>query len=258
MIEDDSTPSERLEQSIKTPCPTDPEDDEKWNALLTALTSEFDEHEQAFADVRDAKFVDTATEAQLEKLAGLFELDRRTNEDVDEFRARIKVALRTQTTSATLSEIREMIAVLMAIDPSSIELQEPDDEILWLEPRIPADAVGQSNVRPNFLDELLADATAAGVNANTLLLADRVMVHTSTWRTMSATPRTTGLSASEYPALSTGHLALSRKTSATPTHNVMSPINTIAITLDTTISTRAIDRLSSGSLGELSDGTFLN
>jgi len=169
MIEDDTTPSERIEDSIKSPYP---EDGDVWGALSEALSSEFEEHEAALEDVRAAKFVDEATEAQLEKLAGLFELDRRTTETLGEFRARIKIALRAQVTSATLSEIREMIAVLLDVPADSFELREPGDEIFILEPRLAADAVGESSVRPNVLDELLGDVSAAGVNADAVLLAE--------------------------------------------------------------------------------------
>jgi len=169
MIKDDTTPSERIEESIKSPYP---EDGDVWGALSEALASEFEEHEAALEDVRAAKFVDEATEAQLEKLADLFELDRRTTETLGEFRARIKVALRTQITSATLPEIREMIAVLLDVPTDSFELREPEDEILILEPRLSADAVGASDVRPNVLDELLGDVSAAGVNADAVLLAE--------------------------------------------------------------------------------------
>lgn len=187
MIEDDGTSSERLKKSIKTPYPTDTEEGEKWNALLTILASEFDEHDQALADVRDAKFVNSASEEELEALAELFELNRQTNESIAEFRARVKVALRSQTTSATLSEIREMIAVLMGIDRAAIDLKEPDSEILTLHPRIPADAVGQSDVRPSYLNNLLTDVSAAGVTADSRFLAGDATVRIIVASTLVAT-----------------------------------------------------------------------
>jgi hypothetical protein len=169
MIEDDTSPSERIKDSIKSPYS---EDGDVWGALSEALVSEFEEHEAALDDVRAAKFVDEATEAQLEKLADLFELDRRTTETLEEFRARIKIALQKQVTSATLPEIRQIIAVLLDLDPSSFELREPEDKILILEPRFPVDAVGEFDVPPNVLDELLGDVSAGGVNADAVLLAE--------------------------------------------------------------------------------------
>jgi hypothetical protein len=171
MIEDDTTPAKRIEASLKTPYS---EDGNVWSAFTEALASEFESYEAALEDVRAAKFVDSASDAQLKKIADLFNLNRRTDETLSEFQARIKIALRTQTTSTTLPEIREMIAVLLDIDPTSIEIEEPDDEILILTPRIPAGIVEESDVRVAYLNDLLNDISAAGVEAEATLLIDLV------------------------------------------------------------------------------------
>jgi len=156
----DGTPRERLAANLKTPYSAG---GEKWSALLDAFAAEFEELEAVREQVRAAKFVETADAASLERLAKRFDLERRTNEPLVEFRARVKVALRSQLSSGTLSEIREVITVLLDIDRQDVELREPDDEAASLNPRLSADVMGQSEIRPQSLNESLQSTTAAGV-----------------------------------------------------------------------------------------------
>jgi hypothetical protein len=253
MIDDDTTSSERIEDSIKSPYP---EDGDVWGALSEALASEFEEHEAALKDVRAAKFVDEAAEAQLEKLADLFEFDRWTTETLGEFRARIKIALRTQITSATLPEIREMIAVLLDVDPRSLELREPEGEILILEPRIPADAVGASNVRPNVLNELLGDVSAAGVNANVVLLAKSSSIRVVADSVEHDTLSVGNLSAAELWSISEGEGDLSDAPQL-PTQNSVEEGFVIGSASDVSTATLRTEAVSSTTMGELSNGSSL-
>jgi len=115
------TPRERLEESLTSPY--DPEE-QTWSALLTALANEFDDHEQTLDDVFVEKFIDSATGEQLNKIASLFEMERRASETVAAFRARVKTGLRAQLTSATVDEIKEVAALLLSADTSEIILEE--------------------------------------------------------------------------------------------------------------------------------------
>ena len=115
------TPRERLEESLTSPY--DPEE-QTWSALLTALANEFDDHEQTLDDVFVEKFIDSATGEQLNKIASLFEMERRGSETVAAFRARVKTGLRAQLTSATVDEIKEVAALLLNADTSEIILEE--------------------------------------------------------------------------------------------------------------------------------------
>ena len=115
------TPRERLEESLTSPY--DPEE-QTWSALLTALANEFDDHEQTLDDVFAEKFIDSATGEQLNKIASLFEMERRGSETVAAFRARVKTGLRAQLTSATVDEIKEVAALLLSADTSEIILEE--------------------------------------------------------------------------------------------------------------------------------------
>lgn len=118
----DDTPRERLEEILKTPYPAD---GEVWSAFLAALSSEFDDFESELDTILGQKFVETATGEPLNKIADIFELDRHSTESLDEFRARIKAALRSQITSATLPEIREVAALLLESETDAVPVEEP-------------------------------------------------------------------------------------------------------------------------------------
>ena len=182
-IDPDSSPIERLEANLKTPYPTG---NTVWSAFLEAMAAELEELETVRKQVLASKFLDTANVAQLERLATIFDLSRRTGEPVTEFRARVKTALRSQIGSGTLSEIGEMIVVLLEIDREDVELFEPEDEVALLEPRIPADVMGEAEVRPPVLNDLLGDVSAAGVKAKANFLADTGRLRL---RPLSARPR---------------------------------------------------------------------
>lgn len=169
----DDTPRERLASEIKTPY--DSEGD-TWSALLDAIASELDAIETARAEVRASKFVDTADEASLARLADLFELTRRNTESVAEFRARVKVALRSQLASGTLAELREVATVLLDISRDELTLEEPSDQTAFVDARLPAGSVGASDVRPLALEDTLKTTTAAGVGVNATLEAELATV----------------------------------------------------------------------------------
>lgn len=113
---------ERLEDTLKS---TYPADGDIWNAILEAFSQEFGELEEAREKVLQSKFVTDASGEQLDRLGEIFDVDRRRGEPDSNYRARLQVALRAQLTSATVDEIREVIAVLLDIDISDVEIEEP-------------------------------------------------------------------------------------------------------------------------------------
>lgn len=184
-VDPDSTPRERLGASLKTPYPAD---GPVWSAFLDALEAEFEELNRVRQQIAASRFVDTAGAAELERLATVFDLERRTDDSLPEFRARVKTALRSQITSGTLREIGEVIVVLLDITRGEVELREPDDEVAKLKPRIPADTMGQSNIRPSVLNDRLDDVSAAGVNAEANFLAEPARLRLIGWSTELTTP----------------------------------------------------------------------
>lgn len=133
----DGSPRERLAANLKTPYSTD---EPVWSALLDALAAEFEELEAARADVRASKFVGDADEESLERLAELFDVERRTNEELALFRIRVQIALRQQLSTATIREIRETVGVLLDVgvedvvvrrrsEPAAADLGVPEQSV---------------------------------------------------------------------------------------------------------------------------------
>ena len=165
-MSDDETPRERLEELLKTPY--DVEGD-VWQTLLTVFAKEYEELEQASDEAREAKFVETATGEPLNKIADLFGLDRRQDETVDAFRVRVKAALRSQITTATLEEVRDIVALLLDADIEDVDVEEPFDRAqaqILLDVRDELDDVDISGSQ--FID-VVDSAVAAGVGVGILL-----------------------------------------------------------------------------------------
>ena len=160
-MSDEKAVRERLEELLKTPYDTE---GKVWQALLTAFVAEYEEIEQALNEALASKFVDTAGLAQLERLAEVYDLERRTGEPAADFRARVKTSLRAQITSGTLEEIVDMVAVLMDISRDEITVSEPEEETLTFETRIPRESLEGSSISRGLLPDLLNDVSAAGVN----------------------------------------------------------------------------------------------
>lgn len=108
----DGSPRDRLAENLKTPYSADAP---VWSALLDAFAAEFEALEQVRAEVQASKFVGDADEESLERLAELFDVERRTNEDLELFRIRVQIALRQQLSTATIREIRETVSVLLDV-----------------------------------------------------------------------------------------------------------------------------------------------
>ncbi len=165
-MSNDETPRERLEELLKTPY--DVEGD-VWQALLIAFAKEYDELEQAAAEVEEQKFVETATGEPLNKIGDLFGLDRRQNETLDAFRVRVKAALRSQITTATVEEVRDIVALLLDADVEDVDVEEPFDRAqaqILLDVRDELDDVHISGSQ--FID-VVDSAVAAGVGVGILL-----------------------------------------------------------------------------------------
>ncbi|QBI90036.1 uncharacterized protein ChaoS9_145 [Halobacterium phage ChaoS9] len=161
------TPRERLEGSLKSPYPAN---DEVWDALLTAFANQFEQLEAARNEVLASKFVTDATDDQLDKLATIFDVDRQRGEPDAIFRARLQVALRAQLTSATVDEIREVIAVLLDIDISDFEIEEPyRREPMHLNVNVANEALVEAGLTDDEFISVVDTVVAIGVSVGLLI-----------------------------------------------------------------------------------------
>lgn len=153
----DGSPRDRLAENLKTPYSADAP---VWSALLDAFAAEFEALEQVRAEVQASKFVGDADEESLERLAELFDVERRTNEDLELFRIRVQIALRQQLSTATIREIRETVGVLLDIGIEDVVVRsrsEPAAADLGV-PQQSVDELGLTTQQ--LVDE--AEALAAG------------------------------------------------------------------------------------------------
>lgn len=166
-MSESDTPEARLADSLKTPYPAD---GEVWSALLSAFAREFEELEAARADVLDAKFVTSATDEQLDKLASIFDLTREQGESDPIYRARLQVALRAQLTSATVDEIRAVIATLLDIEETAVEIEEPyDREPMHINIALASDALADLEMGDDEFIDVIDTVVAIGVSVGLLL-----------------------------------------------------------------------------------------
>lgn len=160
--DDSKTPRERLEESLKSPYPPD---GDVWDGLLEAIAQEFEAIERARAQVYAAQFVDTADPASLNRLASIFDMERRTTEPVDVFRARVKTALRAQLTSATIPEIRDVIGVILGEDADAVDIREPFDlQDAHINVDVPLETLDESEITDSDFIDIVDNVVAAGVS----------------------------------------------------------------------------------------------
>lgn len=185
MIELDDTPEERLKQAVTSPYDIEDSDLE---ALLKAIATQFDDIETARSEVYDSKFIDTASDAQLERLGSIVPALRRRDETEDEFRQRTKAELRSQLSSGTHSEIAELVSVLLDTDRANVNIEEQfrtDDPSFVFE--LPVDPVGQQNLNTNAVEPLLDDVSAVGVSPTATLATPDATISINALGTRSET-----------------------------------------------------------------------
>ncbi|ADD07787.1 virus protein phiCh1-VP31 (plasmid) [Natrialba magadii ATCC 43099] len=161
---------ERLERTLNSPYPTD---GDIWNAILETFAAEFAELEEAREQVLESKFVTDATGEQLDRLGTIFDLDRQRGEPDSNYRARLQVALRAQLTSATVDEIRDVIAVLLDIDAADVEIEEPyDREPMHLNVSVDGEALDDAGIGDDEFISVVDTVVAIGVSVGLLIEFD--------------------------------------------------------------------------------------
>lgn len=211
MTEIDGTPRERLDDTFTSPYPNE-DDSTRWDALLYAISQEFEAMDTTRVDIEDSKFVGDATGEQLDKLATIFQKERRSDEALEEFRARLKVGLQEQITSATPGQIHQVAAVLLDAPLSAVRVVEPNQNRPFFQIAIDTEETGQLPIDPEVLSDIVENVSAVGVRVgvNVFIGADGVMVLTGAPST-NTTTNDEGLSSVNLEPLSTGNWTLSRQ-----------------------------------------------
>jgi hypothetical protein len=160
-----TNPTDRIKENFKSPYPVD---SDGWDAIITAIGEEIADLEDAYKEIEDNKFIDTANEGSLKRLASIFDIEKRDTETLDEFRARLKVALRRQISSATIPEIREVTSVILDQPLEDIEIVEPYD----FSPAFIELKVNLEGFDGGALIDIVELITAAGVDVGIRVVID--------------------------------------------------------------------------------------
>lgn len=161
---DEETTADRLRKNLNDPYPVDP--DAEWHGLMEALGQEFDDLDEMRQEILDGKYVDTATDHQLDKIGTFVFTPRRTNEGDDHYRVRLKVQLQKHLGGATLDDIQSTSAVLLQTDPSEIEIQDTyNTEPASFEITVGSSAIEDANITTADFAELIDDIRGAGIKA---------------------------------------------------------------------------------------------
>lgn len=167
----------RLKQSLKSPYP---ENGTVWSALIETLADEIEEIETARDRSEKEKFITDASKNGLDRIAELFQVERKSDETDSEFRVRLQVILRSQLTSATSDEVLEVVRVFLDTNRDQIEMREnrggEDAQFII---SIPANTVGEMGLPTTTINSILGDISAAGVDGISTLKTQKVDVKVS-------------------------------------------------------------------------------
>ncbi|OYR94044.1 hypothetical protein DJ71_02355 [Halorubrum sp. E3] len=99
--------------------------DDPLAALLRTLVSQLHRVDAEIDDLYDQRFIDTATNRELELIGANVGVERRTGESDDSFRSRVRAGYRIATSDGTFKEIARAALALLDADPADIQLEGP-------------------------------------------------------------------------------------------------------------------------------------
>lgn len=155
---------ERAEDVMKSPFPT--HEGTVWDKLLSTILLNAEIQNEVVQNIIDERFVDTATQKQLDMIGELFQLDRKPNERDDHYRARLKAQIPIDTTRTTIDDLLEISASLLNTDPQRITFVESfDTEPARFDVYIEDIVFDDSTITVSEYETLLQEIKAAGVKA---------------------------------------------------------------------------------------------
>ena len=116
---------DRARDNVKSAFNTEP--GSEWEKWLETATAEFEDLIAALISVRDARFIETAERAQLEKFGAMFDLPRKTGETDTHYRKRIQLQIPQYTTGATIPDLLRLSQLLLECDPENLTIAESFD-----------------------------------------------------------------------------------------------------------------------------------
>mgnify|MGYP006269109901 CR=1 FL=1 len=137
--------------------------------LMRALTSVMDEEDKNLNEVKRAHHIDTAVDEELEQFGDLVQLDRKSGENDEKYRARLKVQYRVGNIGTTFDEFSQFSSVLLDTNITNIEFNfnfgaSPATAIVATDPAV-YDSVALTRTE---VEEFLGEAVPAGHSVTVL------------------------------------------------------------------------------------------
>jgi hypothetical protein len=133
------------------------DDDEAIADVLRALQTELDELDGEIQNLRDQRFVDTATGPELEKLGAEVGVVPETGESEDRYRYRVRLGKAIADSDGTLPTFAQILHVALGEDATSVSLAPVTDEPA-VQLSIPSDVINDLPVTQSELEGILVDA----------------------------------------------------------------------------------------------------
>jgi len=159
--------SESGEEILKRLPPWMPRTESSGNfKLIDVVGRSFDRLDEDVSDADDAVNVQTAqTVGQIDKLAGLVGVSKKTGESVEKFRRRVIGGFQETTNEGDIPGLFENISVLLELDKEDIHYSTGSENGAFIL-SVPGNAIDSVSLTQNEFGEILTDQSAAGFRAD--------------------------------------------------------------------------------------------
>lgn len=94
--------------------------------LVKTIDQSFDELEKLLRDIKDSHFINKADGRSLDFIDSLFNVKRRINESDERYRIRIKLEVATIFNSATINDVKNLVAAALQTKTARVKVKETD------------------------------------------------------------------------------------------------------------------------------------
>jgi hypothetical protein len=168
----DISERERIEGYLKSPFKTPTDSDGEYEqtdfGALIGAYAEIGELMRATAiEVLAEQYLDFAHGRQLEHIGEEVDIERWDDESDDSLRRRVQAAFRAIISGGTIDDIRNSVAELIGVDleenPDAVEIVETFEEPAHFDVEIDEDALEETDIPDDYVDEHIRQMKAAGV-----------------------------------------------------------------------------------------------
>lgn len=131
--------------------------------LFEALLLELDRTDENLEEIYEQQHISSATGDDLDQFGELVDVDRKTGEGDDKYRARIKTAFRASTMSATYDEFAEFCAAVLDTNVKNLEfVTNYGGDPATVRVSAPVDVYDALNITNAEVEDVLDDGVPAG------------------------------------------------------------------------------------------------